>query len=140
MNGDRATPADLSGNVDRLLRDFFRSELPEPWPACPLPTPRKQHNNRRRFMLRRSYVGLAACMVFLGVGLLLAVSLLRFDRGDRPESGILPSAARPVRPGGLFRTPPATSPQPHVLQPGTTPMDDQPQEPPPMLVPGPRNL
>ena len=38
MNGADGGPALM--DVDRLLRDFYRSEMPDPWPAVRLPSRR----------------------------------------------------------------------------------------------------
>jgi hypothetical protein len=53
--------------LDALLRDYFRSEMPDAWPALRLPEPvRRPLPQRRTFSARsRSLLALAAAVVFL---------------------------------------------------------------------------
>ncbi|MCS6976105.1 MAG: hypothetical protein NZM31_03715 [Gemmatales bacterium] len=108
MTGDRAA---TDKAVDDLLRDFFRSEMPQPWPECPVPVPSQLPKAKPSGRLRHSYVGLAACAGFVALGLGMAWNLLRFEDAASAEKGLLPSAAKPIPGGTLFRSPPATLPE-----------------------------
>lgn len=145
MNVPPKQTADGLEQVDHLLRDFFRSEMPDPWPGCPVPKSVDSYKTKSRNGLRRSYLGLAACCAFVALGLGVAWNLLRFDPPGVSEAGVLPAAAKPVPKGSLFRNPPATLPQPSGLKdPGMPPHSadgpEVPEEAPPMPVSGPRRF
>ncbi len=145
MNIPPKQTADGLEQVDHLLREFFRSEMPNPWPGCPIPKSKDSPNIKKSKGFRRSYLGLAACCAFVALGLGVAWNLLRFDPPGVSETGVLPSAAKPVPKGSLFRNPPATLPQPGGLKdPGMPPQStDRPEiseEAPPMPVSGPRRF
>ncbi len=61
-------------DVDRLLSDFFRAELPNPWPAAPVPDEQPQslplstRKSLRRWSGLRSRFALAASVALLFIG------------------------------------------------------------------------
>lgn len=63
--------AERSAELDRRLSEFFKTEMPKPWPTlkAPVPTerPRARHTNlfRSRFALAASILFLLACSWFL---------------------------------------------------------------------------
>jgi hypothetical protein len=68
MNGNVTGPALM--DVDRLLCDFYRAEMPDPWPRLALPAPARQTpprfaRNFFRFALAASVV--VALLAFWGV-------------------------------------------------------------------------
>jgi hypothetical protein len=76
-------PAD---DVDGLLREFFQSEMPDPWPALRTPARvtlsfDRPSSWRRRF---RSSLALAASLLVLALGL----GLLSGKFSDQSSSGI----------------------------------------------------
>jgi hypothetical protein len=110
--------------TERLLRDFYRAELPTPWPAFqrPIATPSLKSYLGNR--LQPSHIGLAASVLFLIGGLGAGVSLLRGDARAELDGGILPAAHKPAVPGRMFKNPPATLPEVAPL--GPMPMDEDP--------------
>lgn len=81
-----------AGPVDRVLRDFYRQEMPAPWPALQLsetPSPARP----RLWSLGRSYLSLAASLLLLVGGLATASAVLRNEPaparpGYRPTEGM----------------------------------------------------
>ncbi len=66
-------PRRYPDDLDRLLRAFFRSEMPDPWPAPPVvsETPRARFAERpRRRFFQSSRMALAAAVAFFLVGYL----------------------------------------------------------------------
>jgi len=61
------------GPVDRLLREFFRQEMPHELPALRLPAPALKRRSRRALVSR---LALAASVLFLLFGLSAAAELL----------------------------------------------------------------
>jgi hypothetical protein len=55
-----------SGDIDQVLRDYYRAEMPEPFPACPTPRP---------LVERRRWFNATRWAVAASVGLLLAAYL-----------------------------------------------------------------
>src|SRR5262245_51844514 len=76
--------------LDVLLRDFFRSEMPQPWPECAAPEPepiRPLVRPARAWTPVRSRLALAASVgLLLGGSLLLPLSIR--PTGD-PDRGVL---------------------------------------------------
>jgi hypothetical protein len=114
--------------TDALLRELFRSEMPDPWPAFRASATIPAEHSRPARSSLPSYVGLAASLLFLIAGLAAGSYLLRVDATVDPERGILPSAARPIQPGKQFRPPPAISPAmpPGRLNPMPMPSEEEP--------------
>ena len=61
MNGTDGGPALM--DVDRLLRDFYRSEMPDPWPALRLPNRAPARHTPPRFERSLFRLALAASVV-----------------------------------------------------------------------------
>lgn len=80
-------------DVDKLLREFFRRELPHPWPPLRLPVQEPRPKLRRRNGLRHSYGSLAASVGFLLIGLGLAAQMLRTQSGPIPAHDARPGTA-----------------------------------------------
>jgi hypothetical protein len=88
------------GDLDGLLRTFFRAEMPHPWPAAPMPGRTSASRNGspksaagdffrpRRWSLGSSRLALAAALAGLMVGTLLLSG--RFQPNTAPET--LPGA------------------------------------------------
>jgi hypothetical protein len=72
-----ATDAASPDRVDRLLREFFAREMPDPWPARPsVPAPVAIRPPRCVRPFRQSRLALAASVLFLLAGLGAASELL----------------------------------------------------------------
>jgi hypothetical protein len=87
-------------DVDQLLSDFFRRELPNPWPEAKFPEP-SIAAPRRRGLRRFPRLALAASIAFLVAGYLLLAGLFPPDRGARliqDPSGTIGKGLRPVQP------------------------------------------
>src|SRR5262249_38341060 len=65
-----------SRNLDDVLRDFYRSEMPEPWPALNAPARPEPMKRPQRLRFRAlSRLALAAAVAFLLIGYLALASL-----------------------------------------------------------------
>jgi hypothetical protein len=85
--------------LDKVLRTFFRAEIPNPWPAMKAPEPLRLRTVRRPWWKRTTGLTLAASVGLLLVGYLgLASSFPKFqehrDEGPQPLRQI---GDRPVR-------------------------------------------
>ncbi len=67
MNVHQRSPRE-SDNLDALLRGFFRSEMPDPWPAWKAPNQGKPTSSARRWTAVRSKLALAASVALLLLG------------------------------------------------------------------------
>src|SRR5262245_12021954 len=70
----RRSPDDL---VDSLLREFFRAEMPDPWPSLEAPTAERvtvpmRPLARRWTVLRSRFTLAASVLLLLGLSLFLA--------------------------------------------------------------------
>jgi hypothetical protein len=84
--------------VDAVLTDYFRSQLPKPWPAAPaLATPAAP---ARRDPSRRARYSLAA-----SVAVLAGACWLLAPATPRPGVTVQPGAGPDVLPGATARTP-----------------------------------
>lgn len=73
---DPLSPGHSRDHLDELLRTFFRSEMPRPWPAFEpplMPAPLERHNRP----LRRSRLVLAASLAILLLGAWLLAGAFR---------------------------------------------------------------
>ncbi len=61
MNGTGDSPALV--NVDRLLREFYRAEMPAPWPRLSLRTQAPMRRPAQRFARSFARLALAACVI-----------------------------------------------------------------------------
>lgn len=61
LNGTGDSPALV--NVDRLLRDFYRAEMPDPWPRLSLPNQTPMRRPAQRFSRSFFRLALAASVV-----------------------------------------------------------------------------
>ena len=77
-----------SRHVDDVLRDFYQSELPSPWPALKVPPAtlplRKPQQRRFRGVSR---MALAAAVAFLLIGYLALASLFPTEQPRSPLPG-----------------------------------------------------
>lgn len=79
-------------DLDGLLRDFFKAEMPKPWPAFTAPAPSNsvtplRRNKTARLTLWRSRLALAAAILLLIAGTLFL--------SGRPASKDSPAPAGP---------------------------------------------
>jgi anti-sigma factor RsiW len=72
MNAMTSEPAEMN-HVDGLLREYFRSEMPQRLPALKLPAPAMPKRSRRALVSR---FALAASVLFLVLGFGFASELL----------------------------------------------------------------
>jgi len=85
----RGSPGD---DLDGLLRSYFQSEMPEPWPALELPTeetilPLPSKTRSPRWKSFRSRLALAASVAFLLAGAwLIGGSLKPNAQPDKPAA------------------------------------------------------
>jgi hypothetical protein len=102
-------------DVDRALSDFFKSEMPNPWPALKLPEAEKSASplpfRRPARSLLRSRLALAASILLMLLGSLFVAS--KFSAPPLDDSNGTPIAS-PPRPGQGIRgsTPMPGSPTP----------------------------
>jgi negative regulator of sigma E activity len=87
-------------DIDQLLRTFYKTQLPEPWPA--LAAPRRTvapvaGRSARGWPLMRSRMAVAASVALLAIGSLLLAGALqgRANRAPAPVLRFEPSAKRP---------------------------------------------
>ncbi len=99
--GDAMPPED---EFDGRLRDFFRAEMPNPWPVFHAPVTRREmlpfRTPRRRFSLMRSRLALAASVALIvGGALLLSGSIRDGKVGPNTENMTAPQATKtkPIR-------------------------------------------
>jgi hypothetical protein len=88
-------------NLDSLLRRFFRSEMPKPWPVAPkvqAPAARKLQPSRRWFR-HSSRLALAAAVALFLIGYLV---LARKFPADKMAPSIRPDIANKNRPRPLL--------------------------------------
>jgi hypothetical protein len=99
-------------SLDRLLREFFRGEMPHPWPEAPQPAAPRPRRARSRYRL---HLALAASAAFLAATSGLAWQLLHSQSAPPPHTGLFPSAAkRTPDPRPLPPLPPGfADPAPH---------------------------
>jgi hypothetical protein len=97
-------------DVEQLLREFLRREVPHPWPPLKLPVRGAQPKSLRQRWLRQSHVSLAASIGFLLIGLGLTSQMLRGpDRGSGPAA-TSPIPAKAMKPTDKPYHKPATTP------------------------------
>ena len=99
--GDAPRAAD---DLDDVLRAFFRAQLPNPWPAAPLPAASATRRGTRRSVLRRSRLALAASVALLVAGPLCLGTSFR-GPGTPPDKDV-PLSARGVKTELLLAQPP----------------------------------
>ena len=100
-------------DVDALLRDFFRAELPEPWPAPDLP-PVRQTRRAAPWWQSSFRLTLAASVLFALLGYLTLAGLFP---GDAPSRALVPTstiASKPDRQPVELRPVRQTVPEWHV--------------------------
>jgi hypothetical protein len=84
LNGTGDSPALV--NVDRLLREFYRAEMPDSWPRLNLPSHAPMRRSAQRFP--RSYFRLAlAASVVIGLAAYWGVAGM-FPKDVAPGAGI----------------------------------------------------
>ena len=78
-------PPENREDVDRLLESFFRSEMPDPWPALNLPASGRASQPLRRSWWRRfGRLAVAACIALFLLGYLSLASFFPREP-SRPE-------------------------------------------------------
>ena len=103
-------PNAAANRADEMLREFFRREVPAPWPPLRLPVTVERSKSHSRRPLRRSHLALAASLAILLAGLGLASEMLR---GSSSTPNALPAEAK--KPGATIQhKPPATTPDKNV--------------------------
>jgi hypothetical protein len=87
-----------SRHLDDVLRDFYRSEMPAPWPARKAPARAEPMKRPQRLRFRAlSRFALAAAVAFLLIGYLALASLFPTQQ-PRPEiRGVTDPFARDIR-------------------------------------------
>jgi hypothetical protein len=101
--------------ADVLLRDFFRREMPAPWPAWQPPVETAVAKPKKRKVLGRSYVALAASVLALIGVLSLTGEMMRVAPAPKPEMAVQPlppgdgKAEKPSNNGRRIRPGPATN-------------------------------
>jgi len=84
LNGTGDSPALM--NVDRLLREFYRAEMPDPWPRLARPSPVPMRRAAQRFS--RSFFRLAlAASVVIGLAAYWGIAGM-FPKDAAPSAGI----------------------------------------------------
>jgi hypothetical protein len=84
LNGTGDSPALV--NVDRLLREFYRAEMPAPWPRLTLPSPVPMRRPAQR--LSRNFFRLAlAASVIIGLAAYWGIAGM-FPKDAVPSAGI----------------------------------------------------
>ena len=108
----------LTHDIDQTLRDFYRAEMPSPWPtmrapARTLPMPRR--SAKPAWMRSLSRLAVAACIALLLIGYLAVASLFPRENGvARSLKQVGPDAARgdpmpkfdPIPKGFILTDPP----------------------------------
>lgn len=95
--------AGAPGDVDGLLRAFFRAETPSAWPVPPRPAapPRRREETpagRRVLTLRRSRWALAAAVLFLLLGHAVLARLVPESSPSDPDRGSSATIGKKARP------------------------------------------
>jgi hypothetical protein len=103
------------GDLDALLRGFFRAEMPVHWPVLQLPAAPVAPPVAGRSRLARSRVALAASLLLLLAGHLAVIGL----SADRPPSPADLDAGRSEATNRV------NSPVPKVTKPGTRVREDK---------------
>jgi hypothetical protein len=113
---------DAPHRADPLLRDFFRREMPRPWPAWQPPVEAAAKPQKRKG-LGKSYVALAASVLALTGVLSLTGDMTRVAPVPPSETAVQPlapdqgTAVKPSENGRRIRPAPATdSGRPGTLQ------------------------
>jgi len=73
--------------IDDTLRDFYRSEMPDPWPTMRAPArtlPMPKRTARPVWMRSLSRLAIAASIALLLIGYLALASLFPRDTGSQP--------------------------------------------------------
>ena len=88
-------------DVDKILRAYFRRQMPDPWPSLEAPVLRRivatpAAKSTRRWPLLRSRLALAASVALLATGLLFLAEAFQ-GRSNHPETGT------PIGPGSASR-------------------------------------
>jgi hypothetical protein len=113
VSRDGGPPPD---DVDRILRAFFKAEMPDPWPSAEAPPPRRllpfpAARPSKRWPLMRSRLALAASVALLVTGLLFLAGAFQ-GRPVSPVEPVIPmgTAEHPEFNGAL------KPPTPHDLK------------------------
>jgi hypothetical protein len=81
----------LTHNIDDTLRDFYRSEMPDPWPTMRAPArtlPMPKRSSRPVWLRSLSRLAVAASIALLLIGYLALASL--FPRDSAGRTGVNP--------------------------------------------------
>jgi hypothetical protein len=88
MTPNQTTPVSPPDRLDRLFSDFFKNELPQPWPAPPIATrPSVLSRDRAADGSRSRYTLAASVAMLLGLGVYLSSTV----PGGQPIAGDRPS-------------------------------------------------
>jgi hypothetical protein len=100
---DESTRPEQADELDGVLRAYFHSELPRPWPEAPVPVgrtlPTRPPASRRSGL--RSHLALAASVAVVALGALFAAGKIAPDAGPGPRlekpNADVPPYLRPAR-------------------------------------------
>ena len=112
------TPDDARPDVDGVLREFFETEMPKPWPAFKAP---KQTREKRSVSMWSRYSGrvaLAACVALLVAGYMTLAGFFPTPLASNGVHDVAPHIGA-GEPKGKFQPPPDDEPMVPVEN-GTT--------------------
>jgi hypothetical protein len=86
--GEAGAGSGADEHVDRVLRDFFQSAMPDPWPEAPRPALTPVVQRRMPWLRLRSRLALAAAIALVFVGYLVVSAKFPPQEGG---GGLAPS-------------------------------------------------
>ncbi len=84
MNDMSSRAADAPTEIDRLLRDFYRAQMPKPWPRPRLRRPASVPSRAPRFSRNRLRLALAASVVLALLAYWTVAGMFSQDDAARP--------------------------------------------------------
>jgi len=70
------------GNVDDLLKSFFKKEMPDPWPEFFAPTPKQSASSKRSWFLFHGRLALVASVALIFFGYHSVAPLFQTEQED----------------------------------------------------------